>query len=86
MGNNSNRDQQVQSQPNLPLAYSMEAAEPKEAVALRTPVSKKEIIDGFLEKIKKQEEEKKELKNFKKGEVRIKKTKENCKIDKENEF
>ncbi len=76
MGTSVNREGQIQSQPVLPVCVQR-PIEGTEFVSSRNPLAKREIIDSFMDKLKKCEEEKKE-KTFnieKNGEVKFKKTK-----------
>ena len=86
MGNSETKEIQVQSQPTLPV-YLQRELELRESTPTKANLTKKDIVDSMLEKIRKCNEEKKESghKQHKKVEPRVKKAKGMFKIDKENE-
>ena len=82
MGNNSAKETQIQSQPVLPVFVQQSREFDFREQEGKNPLSKREIIDGFMDKLKKGDDEKKDLKCQKKADVKIKKVKENAKLDK----
>ena len=86
MGNNSAKETQIQSQPVLPVFVQQSREFDFREQEGKNPLSKREIIDGFMDKLKKGDDEKKDLKCQKKADVKIKKVKENAKLDKQNDF
>ena len=59
MGNSENKEIQVQSQPTLPV-FNHREFELRESTPTKANLSKKDIVDSMLEKIRKCHEERKE--------------------------
>lgn len=58
MGNSENREMQVQSQPNLP-SVLIRDIELKDYASIKSNLTKRELVDSLMEKMRKVEEEKK---------------------------
>lgn len=58
MGNSENREMQVQSQPNLP-SVLIRDIELKDYGSIKANLTKRELVDSLMEKMRKVEEEKK---------------------------